>query len=170
MQAIFASEAFKRELRNDVFRPEECVNLYCSGVNRILDRRLVYYHDILEDKSGERLEVDLLECDLAVKLLRKRADRLVCNACLHSGCLDCQSHSNHDRSDSDECQPEYLQSFLYSLNVLIVQLAKIVKISEKIRIFAAGYAKHIMCLHCHATLTIAYVIARKDKVLTWQSV
>ena len=63
-----------------------------------------------------------------------------------------------------------LRAFLITPNVLIVQLAKIVKISEKIRIFAAGYAKHIICLHCHATLTIAYVIARKDKVLTWQSV
>jgi hypothetical protein len=42
-----------------------------------------------------------------------------------------------------------LKRFLYSLDDLIVQLAKIVKISEKIRIFAAGYAKHIICLHCH---------------------
>jgi hypothetical protein len=37
-----------------------------------------------------------------------------------------------------------LKRFLYSLDDLIVQLAKIVKISEKIRIFAAGYAKHII--------------------------
>jgi hypothetical protein len=37
-----------------------------------------------------------------------------------------------------------LQRFLYSLDDLIVQLAKIVKISEKIRIFAPGYAKHII--------------------------
>ena len=38
-----------------------------------------------------------------------------------------------------------LRAFLITPNVLIVQLAKIVKISEKIRIFAAGYAKHIIC-------------------------
>ena len=61
MQAIFASEAFKSELRNYVLCSEECVDLYSCGVIRVLDGRLVYYYDVLEDKSGERLEMDLLE-------------------------------------------------------------------------------------------------------------
>ena len=88
--------------------------------------------------------MDLLEGDVSVKLFREGSDYLVCNACLHSRCLDCQCNREQDCSDSDECQPKYFQSLFDTVNVLVVQLAKIVKISEKIRIFAAGYAKHIV--------------------------
>ena len=35
-------------------------------------------------------------------------------------------------------------AFLIAFELLSVQLAKIVKISDKMRIFAAGYAKHII--------------------------
>ena len=49
-------------------------------------------------------------------------------------------------------------AFLIALSLLFVQLAKIVKISEKIRIFAPGYAKHITCLLSFRANQVSQVI------------
>ena len=46
---------------------------------------------------------------------------------------------------------------------MFLQLAKIVKISDKIRIFAAGYAKHIICrMQFRATALIVISSDRPD--------
>ena len=105
---------------------------------------LVYDYHILQNQGREWLEVYAVECDLSVKLFIDSLYDLVCNACLHCRSLQCERYSKDCCCQGNNDKPEYFQYTSDSRKVLFLQLAKIVKISEKIRIFATGYAKHII--------------------------
>ena len=81
-------------------------------LNKYVERFLVGYHDILEHESGERLEVDPFECDVAVDLFAQHLHGLVCNTGLHGRRLDRKDQSQYDRCDCDQDKPDYFQCLL----------------------------------------------------------
>ena len=125
------------ELILDIVSTEECVYRLCKRVDGAFLRITVYDGDLLQDEGCEWLEVDLLEMDVSVKLVIKPVHDLSCDICLNLRELDDQYPCEEQCRDGDECQPEYFESPFDGLICLYMsQLAKIVKISDKIRIFA----------------------------------
>jgi hypothetical protein len=105
---------------------------------RIIAGFFVYDGDVLDDEGGERLEVNLLKSDVSVKLVGHFVDNLAGDGGLDFWKLYRQRSCKQDSSRSDQCQPKYFESLFYNSYVFDIQLAKVVKISDKIRIFAAG--------------------------------
>ena len=137
MQAIMLEQSLKGEFGNDIVSTEECVYRLCERVDCAFLRITVYDGDLLQDEGCEWLEVDLLEMYVSVKLVIKPVHDLSCDICLNLRELDDQYPRKEQCRDGDECQPEYFESPFDGLICLYMsQLAKIVKISDKIRIFA----------------------------------
>ena len=67
MQAFLIEQTVKGESCNYVFGTEECIYFYRKGIIWVRYRMTVGYHGVLEDKSGERLEMYLFEGYVAVK-------------------------------------------------------------------------------------------------------
>ena len=137
MKAVMLEQALKGEFCNDIVCAEECVHRFSKRIYGTFLRIPVDYGDLLQDECCERLEVDLLKMDVTVKLLVKPVNDLTGDICLNLRELDDQYSREEQCRDGDECQPEYFKSPFDGLFCLYVsQLAKIVKISDKIRIFA----------------------------------
>ena len=104
----------------------------------VADRVLVDNGHVLQDEGGERLEVDFFECDLSLDLLGNVIHDFGCNRSLHLWELNREGYSEHKCQDGNKCQPEYFECLFNNFSFLVVQLANLVKISDKIRIFVAG--------------------------------
>ena len=137
---------------DDVSGAYKSVDDFALGVSRVYGRACVAYYNVLEDDVGERLDVDSLERDLSLDVVGKRFQDFVAHIGLDHRCLHEQNRCHHDDRNDDERQPDYFERLFDNFSVLFFQLAKIIKISEKIRIFAPRYAKHIICLLLHQSL------------------
>ena len=114
---------------------EEGVDL--GACDLVRNRILVHDEDVLEDECRERLEVDFFESYLALHLFRKVSGSSFCNCSLHLWQLYRDRYCEHKCQDGYNRQPDYFQRLFDNLFFLVLQLAKIIKISDKIRIFVA---------------------------------
>ena len=142
---VLPKESFKCEFGNDVLGSEEGVHL--GSCEAVAARMLVDDDDVLEDEGGERFEVHFLESYFSLDLFGDVSDDFLSDGCLHLRELYRNRYSEDECKDRNERQPEYFQRLFDNFQFLILQLAKIVKISDKIRIFAAGYVTYCMPFH-----------------------
>ena len=108
------------------------------------DRTFVDDKGVFQDKSGEWLEVDLLEGDVSLNVFCHRPYHLFGYESLHLWQLYRKRNREYNRQYGHNGQPEYFQRPFYDFIFLNLQLAKIVKISDKIRIFAVGFNAYCM--------------------------
>ena len=80
--------------------------------------------------------MDFLKSDIAVQLFGQDINGFSGYHRLDLRKLYGQRSCKQESDDSDQCQPEYFERLFYNSFLFEIQLAKIVKISDKIRIFA----------------------------------
>ena len=78
----------------------------------------------------------LLESYVSVEHVVKTVRDLSCNESLDLRKLERQRYSEQEGYRGDKCQPEYFQNLFDDSRILCVQLANLIKISDKFRIFA----------------------------------
>ena len=93
------------------------------------------YDYIFQQQCTEWLQMHFLETDVSVKLSSNDFHYLSCNERLDLWHLQSQRHGGKHCSNSNGRKPEYFKSLFNSQYNLMVQLANLIKISDKFRIF-----------------------------------
>ena len=114
MYSFMFPQSIKGELCNYIFSSEECIDLYACRVKPVLTRVSVYDCDVLQDQSGEWLEVDLFKGNVSFELFGKGSDDLVCDEGLHLRHLDCQCSCKQETGRCHDDTPEYFYQPFYN--------------------------------------------------------